>query len=337
MTDMKELVKVAVDAYKGNVQKYSVGQSQELLLEAAVQANNGKNYLDIRDVRDGKCSGLFALIEQILDNTVNEGLTRDMMFNDLVEYRNIALGDENIFVVNDNTLFTVSEVAEGTQAIRRQRISGATTASIPTTMKMVRIYEELNRVLAGRVDFNQMIAKVSESFEQKLLNDIYTVWTGITANMIGGATYFPVAGAYDEDTLLDLIAHVEAASGGKQATIAGTAKAIRNLRESIQCDAAKEELHNLGVYGKFFGTPVVKMPQRHKIGTTDFALDDNKLYIVASDAKPIKVVNEGDSIVLMGNPMDNMDLTQEYLYGSRWGVGFIMPSNTGMGVYDMTT
>lgn len=337
MTDMKELVKVAVDAYHGNVQKYSDGQASELLREALVEANGGSTRLDYRAVRDGKCNGMFALVEQILNNTVVEGLTRDMYFNSLVDFRNVAEGDQNLFVTEDNTLFTVSEVADGTQAIRRQRISGVAETPIPTSMKMVRIYDELNRVLSGRVDFNQMIAKVADSFEQKILTDIYTIWTSITSSMVGGTTYYPAAGAYDEDTLLELIAHVEAAAGGKQATIIGTAAAIRNLQESIQSDSAKEELHNLGYYGKFYGTPVVKMPQRHKVGTNDFVLDDKILSIVATDAKPIKFVYEGDPIVIMGNPLDRMDLTQEYLYGVKYGVGFVMPSNSGMGIYNMHT
>ena len=314
MTDIKELVQVATDAYKGKVQTYSDGDANSLMHKALIDLNGGSSVLDYRAIRDGKCNGLFALIEQVLSNTVTEGLSNDMYFNNFVEFRNVAEGDSPVFVTEDNNLFVVNEVADGTQAIRRQRLGGTSEITIPTTMKMVRIYEELNRVLSGRVDFNDMIAKVATSFEQKLLNDIYSLWTSVTANMLGGATYFPAAGAYDEDTLLELIEHVEAASGGQQATIIGTAKGLRNLRESIQCDAAKEELHTLGHYGQFYGTPVVKIPQRHQVGTTNFVFDDNVLSIVATPERPIKIVYEGNPIVIMGNPMDRMDLTQELEY-----------------------
>lgn len=74
MDEMKEIVKLAVDAYKGNVEKYSVKQSQDTLRQALIAANNGKTSLNYKDIRDGKCPGLFTLIEQILDNTVVEGL-----------------------------------------------------------------------------------------------------------------------------------------------------------------------------------------------------------------------------------------------------------------------
>ena len=337
MTDMKDIVKLAVDAYKGKVENYSQNDSQEVLRQALIDANGGSTVLNYRNIRDGKCNGVFALIEQILDNTIVEGLSNDMYFNTLVEFRNVAEGDSPIFYTYDNSLFVVNEAADGTQGIRRQRLGAVSEVQIPTTLKAVRIYEELNRVLAGRVDFNEMIARVGKSFEQKLLTDIYTLWTNVTADKIGGSTFYPAAGAYSADTLLTLIEHVEAAAGGQQATIVGTKKALRKLVEAIQSDGAKEELHNLGYYGKFYGTPMVATPQRHVIGGTEFILSDDVVTVIATGDKPIKVVYEGDPLVIMGDPKLNADLTQEYFYASKWGTGLILPNNTGLGIYDMRT
>lgn len=336
MAEMKDIVKLAVDGYKGNVEKYSVAQSQEVLRQALVEANNGSTVLNYKDIRDGKCNGLFSLIEEILSRTVVEGLQGDEYFNALVDFRNVAEGDQNLFLVEDNNLFVVAEAADGTQGIRRQRLGGVKETSIPTSLKVVRIYEELNRVLAGRVDFNEFIRKVAESFRQKLLNDIYALWSGATAADMGGVAYFPTAGTYDEDDLLDLISHVEAAAGGKTATIIGTKKALRNLKESIMSDGAKDELHNMGYFGKFFGTPCVAVPQRHQIGSTNFVLDDDVLTVIAGDDKPIKVVYEGNPIVLMGDPMTNADFTQEYLYGEKYGMGIVLAGgNSGIGRYEI--
>lgn len=333
---MNDIVKLAVDLYKGNVEKYSTKESNEVLRQALIEANDGKTYIDFKSVRNGKCSKFFDIVETILDNTVVEGLQGDEAFMALVDFRNVKLGDQNLFVIEDNTLFVVDDAAEGTQGIRRQRLGGAKEASIPTSLKIVRIYEELNRVLAGRVDFTKMIDKVAESFKKQLLDDINKAWEGITADQLGGTTYFPTAGAYDEDDLLDVIAHVEAAAGGKTATIIGTKKAVRNLKMSVLASDAKSDLYQTGYYGKFFGTPVVVTPQRHKVGSTDFVLDDNMLTIVAGDEKPIKVVKEGDSLVIMGNPLDNADLTQEYVYGERWGVGVVVADgNCGIGRYEI--
>lgn len=48
-------------------------------------------------------------------------------------------------------------------------------------------------------------------------------------------------------------------------------------------------------------------------------------------------VYEGDPIVLLGNPMDNADLTQEYLYGAKYGAGIILSGNNGIGRYEFTS
>lgn len=336
MADMNDIVKLAVDAYHGNVEKYSVGQSMDTLRAALIEANGGSTKLDYKKIRDGKCQGLFTLVETILEKTVVEGLQGDEYFNALVDFRNVAEGDLNLFEVEDSNMFVVADAADGTQGIRRQRLSGVSQVSIPTSMKYVKIYEELNRVLSGRVDFNTMINKVSESFKQELLNNIYTLWSNATAADLGGVTYFPTAGAYDEEELLELIAHVEAAAGGKPATIVGTKKGIRNLVPSIQGDGYKDDLYNLGYAGKFYGTPVVVTPQRHKIGSTDFVMDDNMLTIIAGSDKPLKVVYEGDPLVIMGDPLTNGDMTQEYLYGSKWGTGIVLAGgNAGIGRYEM--
>lgn len=49
-------------------------------------------------------------------------------------------------------------------------------------------------------------------------------------------------------------------------------------------------------------------------------------------------VYEGDPIVLMGDPMTNMDFTQEYLYGVKWGTALVLAGNknTGIGIYKTT-
>ena len=335
MAEMKDIVKLAVDSYKGRVEKYTVGQSQEALRQALIEANGGSTKLDYKAVRDGKCSGLFTLIEEILSRTVIEGVQSDDFFNAFVDYKNVALGDKNVFVVEDSTLFVVDDVAEGNQGIRRQRLGGKSETSIPTSMHAIRIYEELNRVLSGRIDFNDMIEKVAKSFSQKILNDIYTLWAGATAADLGGVAYFPTAGIYNEDDLLDVISHVEAAAGGQTATIVGTKKALRNLKESIMSNGAKDEFHNMGYAGTFFGTPVVAIPQRHQVGNTNFVFQDDVLTIVAGSDKPIKFVYEGDPLVIMGDPKTNGDLTQEYFYGERYGLGLVLAGgNAGIGRYE---
>lgn len=338
MADMTNLIKMGVDAFHGVAPaNYSVSDSTETLREALIEMNGGSTKLDYKKIRDGQCNGMFTLVEEILKRTIPEGLQDSDFFNALVEFRNMAEGDQNVFEVEDNNWYLIAKAADGTQGIRRQRLSGISEVTIPTELRVVKIYEEMNRILSGRADFNQMIADVTKSFRQQLLNDIYGCWANATATDFGGTTYFPAAGTYSEDALLEVIAHVEAASGGQAAKILGTKKALRKLSPSIQSDGYKDAMYNNGYAGKFYGSDVVVIPQRHKVGSTSFVMPDDTITVIAGATQPIKCVYEGQSIMSMGNFMNNADLTQDYFYGEKYGIGLLMTGgNEGIGKYQFT-
>lgn len=337
MSEMSDVIKVAVDGYNNRVKKYSVEQSQDLVKEALIKANNGSTKINYRDIRDGKCPGLFTLIEEILSRTVVEGLQASDWWYNLVQFRNVPEGDKNLFLVEDSDLFVVSESADGTQGIRRQRIGATTEISVPVKRYSVRIYEELDRILAGRADFNTLINKVSESFQQFMLEQLYSLFHSATADQMGGQTYYPTAGSYDEDALLTLIEHVEASASGKPATLITTRKTARKLAPSVTSSDAGNDMYHTGAYLTFYGTPIIIMPQRHKVQTNEFLYDDNQIYVVAGDEKPILCVREGNPLLISGDPYTNGDLTQEYFYSEKWGASIVLAgNNASIGKYEIT-
>lgn len=341
MEHINDIVKIGVDAYRGNVESYSTDKAQETLRKALIEANGGSTKLDIRKIRDGECKGLFSIVEQILAATVIDALSANDFFNALVDYRNVADGDQAVFRVADANLFTVSTIADGTQAIRRQRLVGETDVPITPTVHAVRIYEELSRVLAGRVDFNHMIDVVARSFEQKTLDEIYSLWQNAADTDLGGSAYFPAASnAFNLDTLLTTVEHVEAAAGGATATIIGTRAALRALIPSIVGTDQKNVVDANGYVGTFYGSPVIAVPQRHTPGTTNFVFNDKTLTIIAGSgdgAKPIKFVYEGNPLIIRRTAAENMDLTEEYFYAEKYGLGLITAGgNAGIGKYQFT-
>ena len=196
---------------------------------------------------------------------------------------------------------------------------------------MVRVYEELNRLLAGRINFTDFIEKVAKSFKEKILEDAYKAIDEITENTIGLDSNYVVAAnaAGAEEALLTLIAHVEAATG-MPARIYGTKAALRKVPNAVMSDEAKSDLYNIGYFGKFNGNDMVCMRQLHKPGTSEFVMNDDKLYVIASSDKPIKVVNEGEGIMFENEPTDNNDLTKEYVYGQPMGTAVICSSKMGV-------
>lgn len=325
------LVKLAVDGYKGHVAgDYSVNDTQEALRKALVEANGGSTKLDIKAIRDGRCNGVFAIIEELVNVIHEEGLKGDEFFMNMVEDRNLSLGDTNKFHIERECLFAVADIAEGTQGVRRQRIEAGQDITINTQLRAIKIYEEVNRILAGRIDFNKFVDLVGKSFTKQELDATYDAFVGMFKKLKAPYTE---TGSFDEDKLLELIDHVEA-STGETAVIVGTRKALRKIKTAVVSDSAKEEMYAMGHFGRFNGTELVAVKQRHKSGTDDFILDDNVLYVFAGDTKPIKRVTEGDVTMLMGTPMNNADMSQEFLMMKRTGIAVIFDRD--FGVYNLS-
>ncbi|WP_143322780.1 hypothetical protein [Clostridium sp. HBUAS56010] len=319
----KEIVKIAVDAYRGKQHgNYSTSDSMEVLKKALIEANNGKTSLDYRDIRDGKCSGLFSIMEEIITKTVLEGLPESSPIFQFVDFRNKALGDQDSFNIKETGLFTVADIAEGTQGIRRQRVVGGETVYVTPQIKAIKIYEELNLLLADRIDMNELIDRVGRSFIVKTNTDIYTAFAGTYSKLVAP---YQVSGTFSEDKLATLIDHVEAATG-LTAYVLGSKQAVRKIAgiKGADANSAKEDLYNVGYYGKFGVNPIIAMQNGHKPGTTNFILNDTDLHVVAGDDKFIKHVTEGDTLIIPGNPMSNADLSQDFLMAQRNNTGIVM-------------
>jgi len=320
MATKNEIVRLGVDTYKNRVVgNFSKNESLEALRQSFIDLNGGSTKLDYKALRRNGAE-MFEIIEEILEKTVLEGLSDDNFFTNFVEYRNIALGDQNSFYVPDNTMLVVSEIADGTTSIRRQRLDVGTNVSITTSWKGIKIYEHLSRLLSGRVDFNQLIDALEKAFKQKINDDSYTAFTGAFAGLPIG---FTASGSFDEDTLLDIVEHIEA-STGKQAIIAGTRKALRKVTTSVVAESAKEDVYAMGYYGSFYGTPMVRIKQAHAVGSYTFKLSENDIYITTGDAKPVKFVTEGEARILSGDALNNVDLTQDYFFANRYGTGVVI-------------
>ena len=326
--ERNDIISVALDCIKGKVAgNYSVSEVKESLRQALVDLNGGSTKINIKNFHRG--NELFSVIEELIPAMIEAGLDQSNPIFNLVEYRNIAAGDVNEFTTEEEAVFTVADTAAGIKGVRRQRIAGGETVKVKTTMKMVRVYENLGRLLAGRISFDKFVEGVADAFNKQIMADAVKAIEGIAANTVGLSAAYAQNGSFDEATLLSIIDHVEAATG-KTARIYGTRTALRKVTTATVSDEAKSDLYNLGFYGKFNGTEMVALKQAHKPGTENFALNDSKLYIIAGDDQPIKMVNEGEGILISKDATDNNDLTQEYIYGQMYGTGVICANKLGV-------
>ena len=74
MVDNKEVVKLAVDAYKNRVAgNFSQNDAMEVLRQELIARNNGSEKINPAAIRDGLCPGLFAILTEIIQKTAIEG------------------------------------------------------------------------------------------------------------------------------------------------------------------------------------------------------------------------------------------------------------------------
>lgn len=326
----KEIVRLALDARKNKVQgNFSIDETMHTLHEAFVAANGGKNYLDPRDIRDGKCAEAFAIVEQIVDEVKHDVLTTTPFFMEYVDYRNTALGDKNEFYVPDSTPLVVSEIGAGSQALRRQRMLGGETFTVRTFLRGLKVYEEMDLLLAGRVDFNEFMKRIADAFERDTIERIYKAWSGTIENL---EAPYAITGSYAEAQLLSLIQHVQAANGVRNAYILGTKLALSKATSAYDNSIpAQESAYNTGIIGKFHGTDKIETVNMYKAGTTEFLLSDDVLHVMPAGVKtkPIMYVTEGRSLIIPHHSVENNDLTEEYMMVDRVGIAARVPNGEG--------
>lgn len=325
---MDSIVKLGLDVYHGNVQtEYTNGKDAEEQLRAAlIKANGGKETIDVKTLRDNK--QIFTIIEEILEIAVEEGMKGDEFFMKWVDYRNLAEGDRNEFVIEADSEFIVADMSKGIATPRRQRIGEETTLSIPTKTSGIRVYEELSRVLAGRVKWATFIEKAVQAITKDRYDKIFTAFMGITKDTRGLSETYIKAGTYDEEALLEMVEHLEAATGAK-AEIIGVKQALRKIKTAEVSDEARSSYYNVGHYGKVAGVNMTAINQIHKAGTETFMLPTDTVWVVASNDPFIKFVTEGEGYISDRPADNNADFTQEYLYIERTGCSVVMKSKIG--------
>ena len=304
----------------------TVGRAEAIndLRKALIEANGGTTVFNYRTFRRNKTE-LFEIIEQLVDLIVDDAYSKNNFFNECVEWINIKRGDKNEFVIPADSDFIVCNTADGINTPRRQRLSGGRT-SLTTSLHTIRMYDEFSRFMAGRIDWNTLCDKVSAAFLKDVWTSIYAALEGVTKDtrgMAGVGTEYVRAGSFDEDELLDLCAHIEAATGAAP-VIVGTTSALKNCKVQDMPEQAKQEMYNGGYYGKFYGYDMVKVPQIHKSNSDEFAFNDKILHVIAGGQKFIKFVDEGETYILEKDNTVNADRTIEYLMERQYGVGLII-------------
>lgn len=287
LAKLTDLQKLAMDCYEGKVKNYTNGNPEEALRNEIVEKVGGEwNYYNFQKNK----WDVYALIGEMISQNVSR-LSAET-FADFCEVKDFALGDRVEFTVKNNELFKVANIADGINSTRRQRLMGK---RIPTTaFKLaIAIYEELDRFLAGRIDWRAMVDNVSASFNQEIANQIAKAMEGAYEQLNSN---FVKSGTYSDKELQTLIAKVEAATGQK-VTIYGTAEALANV-EGAGALVDAEDTRNFGYVQLFNGTKMVKINNVYDEVADKWALRNDVLYIIPAGEKIVRLGFEGEVTIL---------------------------------------
>ena len=334
----RELVNLCIDTVKGVQTNFSKHEASEIIRKEFVSifGTDKPNFKDFRHAE--KVATAFEIIEEVVDISITEGFANNPFFQQFVEFRDLALGDRNEFYVEDRSVLAISETAGSHWNLRRQKLDIGQSFSIPTKFYGAKVYTDFLRMVAGRIDFPALVQKIQDSVAEKMAQDIYTQFAGTLDTLPSEFTH---TGAFAIDEALKIADHVQASNNGSEVIIAGTKQALRKITGSYtQANSflvsmnMKDAINKTGILGEWNGYKLLEIPQIHKVGTFDFALDtvgDSRLFFLPANCKPIKVVREGTSMINQtSNGTENMDMSIEYTFLTNYGIATIFNRYYGM-------
>jgi hypothetical protein len=326
MSEQNKIAKLGVDLFKGSTGTFSADEAEHTLRESLKSLLGEEKNMRRAFRKNGHA--IFTVMEDILDVLITEGL--EDQFAEFVDYRNVNHGDRPVFMVDDYHLFPVATIAAGTNNLRRQRLE-RTGNTVPTAYKGVKIYEELERFLAGKVDWAKMIAKVQRSFNAQIAADINNaIVTGYNAL---NATY-KVAGPWDLTNFNNLVQHVEAATDMK-AMVAGSRTSLQKASPQYVAYGGQmvDQRNQDGFFKVIDGTTFAELKQAHIPGTDNFAIGNFLLVMPTGEEKIVKLVLEGEPEIVESNAggNSNADDSVEYVFKKKYGVAVV--TSTKYGVY----
>lgn len=316
------IVQLALDTYYGNLHNYNKTDANEVLRKELVNLAGGKDKFTYKDFRKVKPE-FFEIIEEVLTVLVREGL--EQQFDGFAEIRNVDWGDQKSFLSPNTELFDVALISTGNNNIRRQRLDVGVPFTVDTHMRGVKIYTELYQFLAGRIDWQDMVNRISRSWNVMMRNEIYD---NVYKSFDQLQAPYKLSASYSETNLTDIAEHV-GASTGTNVRIYGTRQALAQVTPSNISDDMKGKRNEVGYYGVVNGYPMYEIKQSHKIGGTTWAIDNSFLLILPDiENKFVKIVQEGDAIIQEGQA--TADETMEYLFKMKIGFAFLSSASYGI-------
>lgn len=131
-----EFTRLLVDTANGRVQNYTAEDANTSLrnkFREVMHLSENFTRKEYRRAMRRYSNEIFELIEDTLEILMGKGWSENPFFRQFVEERNIGVGDENLFYVDDNTMLTVSKFSGNHHDLIRQKLGSGESFTVPTS------------------------------------------------------------------------------------------------------------------------------------------------------------------------------------------------------------
>lgn len=273
---------------------------------------------------------LFEIIEEIVNLTISNDLFECPFIDNFVEVKNRALGDKTAWYSEGTTYLSVASFAGNHWDTNRQALDAGEEFTLPKEWVYIHIYDELERFLLGITNFEKFTDVIYKSFNKYIKERCYMQFENIMSVV---PAEFSMNGN-SEEAVGQLVDLVQAAGGYGSLTIAGTKAALRKLAKIVPdkyfANSQREAKASTGTIGEWEGNNLMVIPQVIKPNTFELALDENVLFIMGADVKPIKLEYIGDTRTQeVRDGRINNDMTMELQVQTCFGIGLMLPAAFG--------
>ena len=248
----------------------------------------------------------FDVIEEVVDWTVSTGLKENEWFDVLVNYRNLAEGDENLFYNEaDEVILSIARMGKRHHDTMLQRLNEGSTYSVETDLYGAAVGADIDRYLLGQEDWTKLVDAITKAFAVKVQELIFAAILEAPAKL-PVQTGFVEAGALNDSTrktFNKVLQNVSVANDNADVFIMVTMVGLQELENLIKVDwissSQKESVASMGRLGNYGRYQLVEIPQRFaRNDVTKDMYNDNVLWIFASgDDKLVDMIDVGETLI----------------------------------------
>lgn len=303
----------------------------------------GMSYKEMERAKEANIKEWFAIIEDVVDRTIEVGLLNTDWFLEMVDYKSVNFTDRQDFIIETNdAILSVAKSGLSHHDHSLQRLKGRETITVPASFYVVKVGEDINRyVYQDNGDWAKLINAIAKAYEVEIMDQIYTGVDTIASKMPITDTRFINTGALTaatKDDMDSIIENVSSINGNCEVVLMGTKSALSKLSGLTDinwiANSQKESVANTGLVGTYEGTRLMVIPNRFKDTTITSKVFNSKkilvLPVVGNDGKFVKMIDYGATRILVKDQMgDYVTDLQTYEVSRKFGVATVVGRQIG--------